>query len=76
MINREEGPSFLTRLWGRVAHPPSHDRCSSCGGTGADLASKQALASAGLGKVAPWAELCPSCRRQQLERRLAGEFEK
>ena len=75
-MNREEGPSFLTRLFGRVAHPPSRDRCSSCGETGGDRASQKALASAGLRKVAPWAGLCPGCRRRQFERRLAGEFEK
>jgi hypothetical protein len=51
------GPSFLTWLLGRLAHPITVDRCSSCG-TEMD----------GLGRAAalPGPLLCPSCRRTRL----------
>ena len=66
---KREGPSFLARLFGRIAHPPSTDRCARCGGEGADREAQTRLEQQGLARVARWSALCPSCRRAELLRR-------
>ena len=67
---RREGPTWLAWLLGRIAYPPSRDRCEQCGRAGADDAASSQLQRAKMTETARWAALCPACRLEARDRRL------